>query len=158
MSRANTLESHTPASQPGPRERRRTPRAHTQGGLYGQLVSLDLAISVLDLSFGGVSAELPVRLQEGESHDVLFRPISGEPMTLVARVAHARPLPRPGGAPRWVTGFAFEHKHPDSRQRVNCLIDQVATVLGFVCQRMTPESAAAAGRAARSRPGDQRAD
>lgn len=146
-----------PATQPSPQERRRTPRARTRGGLYGQLVSLDLAISVLDLSFGGFSADLPVQLPQGESHEVLFRPISGEPMTLLARVAHVRPLPRPGNAPRWVTGFAFEHAHPDSRRRVNLLIDQVATVLGFVCQGMTPGSAA--GReAGGSRGGEHRSD
>jgi hypothetical protein len=80
-------------------ERRRSPRVSAEDypGLPKGLV---------DVSLGGFSIALPVRLPQGSVHDVGLRSANGLDVAVRVRVAYSRPDTQPDGE-IFVTGFAF---------------------------------------------------
>jgi hypothetical protein len=113
------------------RERRRSPRIEILGQVHGEVVSLDLPILLREVSFGGFSAEAPIQFPEGVAHAFRFSPTGEEPIILTARVTYSRPAADDEAATTYVTGFAFAHKHAQTRESVDELIDKITSVLNI---------------------------
>jgi hypothetical protein len=112
-------------------ERRRSPRIEILGQIHGEVVSLDLPILLREVSFGGFSAETPIQFPLGVAHAFRFSPAGEEALILTARVTYSRPAAADESATTYITGFEFAHKHAQTRESVDELIDKITSVLNI---------------------------
>jgi hypothetical protein len=90
-------------------DRRSTPRLEVLGRLHGQLVSLDVPISIGNVGLGGFSAESAMPFPLGARHQFRFTTHQGSEVDIRAVVVHRRPGYSADGQTFFVTGFSFVH-------------------------------------------------
>lgn len=110
--------------------RRRWPRLQILGDLHGQVVSLDMPISVTEISLGGFAMETTCEFPPGAVHEFRLT-FNDESVTLRARVVFCRRGYAPGDSSIYVTGLEFVDHPSDGRSAVTDLIDKIASVLSF---------------------------
>lgn len=107
-------------------DRRRSTRIELLGRLHGHSVTLDLPVTVREISLGGMAIETKVPFPVGAVH--AFRLTLGDDSTveLAGRVVHCRNSAPEGGPASYVTGVRFIETEPDdSLSPVSDLIDRV---------------------------------
>jgi hypothetical protein len=87
--------------------RRRTPRIEVLGQIHGLVVTLDLAVRILDLGAGGFAVESHVPFPVGAVHDFRFTTWEGRVVLLAAEAVHRRRSARRSLVPIYITGFEF---------------------------------------------------
>jgi hypothetical protein len=107
-------------------ERRRSTRIELLGKLHGHSVSLDVPVSVLEISLGGMAIQTGLPFPVGAVH--AFRLTLGDESTveLHAKVMHCRSVAPAGDPPVYVTGLQFvDDEPPDAGPTLGDLIDRV---------------------------------
>ncbi len=106
-------------------ERRRSTRVEILGRLHGLVVSLDVPVTVTDLSLGGMAIETPVAFPMGAVQEFQLTLGDGSPVVLLGRVVRSQNS-APGGAPPvYVTGIQFIDEEPAENDQVGGLIDKL---------------------------------
>ena len=92
-------------------DRRRSPRVAILGKLHGHNVTLDLAVTVTEISLGGMGIQTTVPFPIGAVH--LFRLTLGDDsvVDVEGRVAHCQRMP--GDEERYLSGIQFLDETPD---------------------------------------------
>ncbi len=107
-------------------ERRRSARVEILGRLHGRAVSLDVPVSVREISLGGMAIETAVSFTEGAVHDFRLTLGDGAQVVLRGQARHCRSLAAEGQPPLYVTGFEFvDDDRGDSQSAVGNLIDKL---------------------------------
>ena len=106
------------------RERRKTPRIEMLGQIFGQALSVDTPVTVLDLSMGGFSVETACAFRTGSHHQFRFALEHGASMIITAEVVHCRHRTAPSGKDLFVTGLKFL-ENPDTSAAVTHIIDSI---------------------------------
>jgi len=109
---------------PTGRERRKTPRIEMLGQIFGQVLSVDTPVTVLDLSMGGFSVETACAFRSGSHHQFRFSLEHGASVIVIAEVVHCRRRTAPSGKDLFVTGLKFL-ENPDTSAAVAYIIEQV---------------------------------
>lgn len=93
-------------------ERRRAPRIELLGRLHGHSVSLDLPVTVLEISLGGMAIQTGLPFPVGAVH--AFRLTLGDDSTveLNGRVMHCRNTAPANTTPVYVSGVQFVEDEP----------------------------------------------
>jgi hypothetical protein len=110
------------------RERRRSLRLVVVDWLYdvrGQALTLDVPITLHDISVGGCALESSREMRAGETHLFRFTAQSGMSFLVTAVAVHSMPTETPG---RFLTGLRFV-KTPGAPDPVEELIASIAAVL-----------------------------
>src|SRR5262245_9120046 len=88
-------------------ERRRTPRIELLGRLHGHVVSLDVPVTVREISLGGMAVETAFSFPVGVVHEFRLTLGDGAHVVLRGQARHSRSQPASEGTPIYVTGFEF---------------------------------------------------
>ena len=112
-----TMDPRNPEHLGGARfvQRRRYPRLEVSAKVHGQDVPLNIPITVLDISLGGVAIETEMTFPIGELHEFRFTPVMGEPLVISARVVYSLRATGLNGALCYVSGFEFVVDTPEAR-------------------------------------------
>ena len=94
-------------------ERRRSPRVVMLDRAQGRAVSLDLAVTVRDMSLGGMSIETVFPFPEGATHEFSLTLGDGSAVLLRGRAVRSRSETSGDGSLRYVTGIQFVDDEPD---------------------------------------------
>jgi len=88
-------------------DRRRTPRVQLLGQLHGHLVTLDVPITVTELSLGGMRFETSIAFPADAVHD--FGLTLGDESTVMlrGRVMHCRSIGTDDAKPLYAVGVQF---------------------------------------------------
>ena len=94
-------------------ERRRSPRIQILGRLHGQIVGLDIPVTVRDISLNGLMIETPLSFPIGAVH--LFRLVLGDDSVSVmtARIVRSRETVASDGSRLFVSGAEFIDVEPE---------------------------------------------
>ena len=86
-------------------DRRRNPRIQLLGRLHGRVVALEVAVTVTEISLGGMAIETEIDFPRGAEHE--FKLTLGDDSTvrLRGRIAHSQRLA--GDPPRFLSGIEF---------------------------------------------------
>ncbi len=118
--------SRRPVAAVGVIDRRRSLRVEILGTVQGHLVSLDVPISVRDMSLGGMAVETSFPFEVESLHGFQLELGDGSWVTLRAQVRHCRNLAAPGDQPLYVTGFEFVDERPhESATTIGDLLDKI---------------------------------
>ena len=93
-------------------ERRRAPRVAILGRVHGHVASLDVAVTVREMSLGGLSMETAFAFPVGAVHEFRLTLGDGASVFLKGRVVYSREAPGPGGGAVYVTGVQFVDDDP----------------------------------------------
>lgn len=108
-------------------DRRRSPRIELLGRLHGHHVSLDLPVTVREISLGGMAIETPMSFPVGSVH--AFRLTLGDESTveIAGRVMHCRDAGTASTSttPLYVSGVQFLEDDPAEFSPVSDIIDRV---------------------------------
>jgi PilZ domain len=107
-------------------DRRHSPRIELLGRLHGHSVSLDVAVSVLEISLGGMAIQTGLPFPTGAVQ--AFRLTLGDDSTveLSGRVMHCRNVASSDAIPSYVTGLQFVDDEPaDAGPSVGDLIERI---------------------------------
>ena len=104
-------------------ERRRSPRVVMLDRVQGHVVSLDVAITVCDMSLGGMSVETAFPFPDGATHEFNLTLGDGTAVLLRGRAVRSRTVTADDGSPRYVTGIQFLDDETD---------DGTGSVGGFI--------------------------
>lgn len=88
-------------------ERRRAPRIAILGRVHGHVVSLDVAVTVREMSLGGLSMETSFAFPVGALHEFRLTLGDGASVELTGRVVYSRETAVAGGGAVYVTGVQF---------------------------------------------------
>ena len=90
------------------KERRRAPRIEVLGRLHGHLVSLDMPVTVREISLVGLSFSAPMPFPIGAEHEFRLTLGDGSVVMLKGRVVRSEDRPSVDGQPpTYVTGVQF---------------------------------------------------
>lgn len=106
-------------------ERRRSPRMEMLGRVHGQAVSLDVPLTVREISLGGMSVEAPVPFPIDAIHEFRLTLGDGSTVLLRARVVYCRPA-KGSDAPVYVCGMHFVDDEPVTGQSVSDFIERIS--------------------------------
>jgi len=106
-------------------ERRTAPRIEILGRVHGQAVSLDVPLTVREISLGGMAIETPVPFPLGAIHEFRLTLGDGSTVLLRARVVHCRPAGG-GDTPVFLSGMHFVEDEPVTGQSVNDFIERIS--------------------------------
>ena len=107
-------------------DRRRSPRIEILGRLHGHSISLDVPVSVREISLGGMALETAFPFPVGVVHEFQLTLGDGSQVQLNGRVMHSRDASTPGGQPAFLTGIQFVDDEPtESVTGVGDLIDRL---------------------------------
>ena len=107
-------------------DRRRAPRIEILGRLHGHAVSLDVPVSVREISLGGMALETSFPFPVGAVHEFQLTLGDGAQVRLNGRVMHSRNTSTPTGQPAYLTGIQFIDEEPaDDDSAVGDLIDRL---------------------------------
>jgi hypothetical protein len=107
-------------------DRRRAPRIEILGRLHGHAVSLDVPVTVREISLGGMAVETSFPFPVGAVHEFRLTLGDGSQVHLNGRVMHSRNTSAPGGESAFLTGIQFVDDEPtDSDAGVGDLIDKL---------------------------------
>lgn len=108
------------------RERRRSPRIEILGRLHGNIVSLDMPITVLDISLGGLSIQAAVAFPASAIHEFKLALGDGSSTLMRGKILHSREVLLPDGTRVFVTGVAFVDDEPaEGDDAIGDLIDKM---------------------------------
>jgi hypothetical protein len=107
-------------------DRRRSPRVEILDRLHGQLVTLNISVTVREMGLGGMSLETHFAFPIGALHEFHLTMGDGTFAHLTARVKHSRNI-APAGQPQiFITGFEFIEETPkEGDTSVSDLIDKL---------------------------------
>lgn len=88
-------------------ERRRAPRVAILGRVHGHVASLDVPVTVREMSLGGLSMETAFAFPVGALHEFRLTLGDGASVLLKGRVVYSRETPGPSGGTFYVTGVQF---------------------------------------------------
>ncbi len=133
---ARTSSEHGPAADPGaarqgsrgirmPQERRRSSRVELLGRLHGRVVSLDLPVTVREISLVGLSIQTSVPFPVGALHE--FRLTLGDDSTVLlrGRIVYCRELATEEDDAAFVLGVEFVDESPQEGEAVEDLIGKI---------------------------------
>jgi PilZ domain len=107
-------------------DRRRSPRIEILGRLHGHAVSLDVPVTVREISLGGMALETSFPFPVGVVHEFRLTLGDGAQVQLNGRVMHSRDTSSPGGQNAYLTGIQFVDEEPtDDDSSVGNLIDRL---------------------------------
>ena len=86
-------------------ERRRNPRVAILGKLHGHVVTLDVAVTVLEISLGGMGIQTPVPFPIDAVHSFQLTLGDKSVVHLKGRIAHCQRVA--GDEDRYVSGVQF---------------------------------------------------
>jgi hypothetical protein len=93
-------------------ERRRAPRIAILGRVHGHVASLDVAVTVREMSLGGLSMETAIAFPVGALHEFRLTLGDGASVELKGRVVYCREASSSGGGVIYVTGVQFVDDDP----------------------------------------------
>jgi len=108
-------------------ERRRSARVEILGRLHGHDVSLDVPVTVREISLGGMAIETPFSFSPGAMQE--FRLTLGDGAYVVLRglAKHCRSLGASGSTLAYLTGFQFvDEDPPEGSSTVEDLIHRIS--------------------------------
>jgi len=88
-------------------ERRRAPRIEILGRLHGQVTSLDVAVTVREISVGGLSMETAFEFPVGVVHDFRLELGDGSWVELRGRILRSKAATAADGSRVYVSGVQF---------------------------------------------------
>lgn len=103
-------------------ERRRAPRMAILGRVHGHVASLDVPVTVREMSLGGLSMETGFAFPVGAVHEFRLTLGDGASVELKGRVVYSRETQSPGGT-IFITGVQFV----DDDAAVDEIIDKIRT-------------------------------
>jgi hypothetical protein len=103
---------------------RRHPRIPMRGRMQGHVTSLGVAVTIREISLGGLSMETRFSLPIGVIHDFSLTLGDASSVQLRGRVVYSREAASPEGAPLYVTGIQFLDDEP-AAVPVGDLIDKL---------------------------------
>jgi len=107
-------------------DRRRAPRIELLGRLHGHVVSLDVPVTVREISLGGMAVETSFSFPAGVVHEFRLTLGDGAHVVLRGQARHSRSQSPQGRTPTYVTGFEFvEEEAGDSATTVGGLISNL---------------------------------
>ena len=106
-------------------ERRRSTRMEMLGRVHGQAVSLDVPLTVREISLGGMSIEAPVPFPLDTVHEFRLTLGDGSTVLLHARVVYCRAT-KGGPEPVYVCGMHFVDDEPVTGQSVSDFIERIS--------------------------------
>jgi hypothetical protein len=107
-------------------DRRRTPRVEILGRLHGRVVSLDVAVTVRELSLGGLAIETDAPFPVGAVHEFNLTLGDGSTVLLQGRVMHSRNVAPSGEPAVYVTGVQFiDEEPPDADTTVEDILKKI---------------------------------
>jgi hypothetical protein len=86
-------------------ERRRNPRAAILGKLHGHIVTLDVAVTVTEISLGGMGIQTAVPFPVGAVHSFQLTLGDNSVVHVKGRIAHCQRVP--GDEERYLSGIEF---------------------------------------------------
>jgi hypothetical protein len=107
-------------------DRRRSPRIELLGRMHGHVVSLDVSVTVKEMSLGGMSMEASVPFPVGAVHE--FRLTLGDESSAVlkGRIMYSRSVGAPGEPPVYLSGVQFiDDESPADSSPAGGLIDKI---------------------------------
>ena len=107
-------------------DRRRSPRLELLGRLHGHAVTLNVDVTVRDVSLGGLSIETEFAFPIGALHQFRLTLTDGSWSVVKARVVYSNPAPNRVGY--FVTGFQFVDEPVGARPGVSELIGRITAV------------------------------
>lgn len=107
-----------------PADRRRSTRVEVLGKIHGQVVSLDVALVVREISLGGMSIETPKAFTVGAVESFLLTLGDGAGVEVHGRVVYSKPAEAPGHEV-FVTGIQFVDDDPNTGTPVGGLITKI---------------------------------
>ena len=93
-------------------ERRRSPRIEMLGRVHGRVTSLDVPVTVREMSLGGMSLETEFAFPEGAVHEFVLTLGDGSAVDLRGRVVRCAEISADDGTKRYVTGIQFIDDEP----------------------------------------------
>jgi PilZ domain-containing protein len=93
-------------------DRRRSPRIEILGRLHGHAVTLDVPVTVREISLGGMALETSFAFPVGALHEFRLTLGDGSKVLLNGRVMHSRNTSPPGSEPIFITGIQFVDEEP----------------------------------------------
>jgi hypothetical protein len=106
-------------------ERRRAPRIDILGRLYGRIVSLDLPVTVREISLGGMSLETSFPFSVNDLHHFTLTLGDGSSVQLAGRVVHSRSIAAPEDPPTYLTGVQFEDETAEGPGPISNLLERL---------------------------------
>jgi hypothetical protein len=89
-----------------PADRRRSTRVEVLGKVQGQVVSLEMPVTVREMSLGGMSIETTTAFEVGSTSDFLLTLGDGAGVEVYGKVVYTR-LIEGSGQPRYLSGIQF---------------------------------------------------
>jgi len=122
------MATYKSLSANGVSESRRAPRLELMERLHGHLTSLDIEVSVREISLGGLSIQAPLQFPTGAIHEFRLTLGDGSKVMVRGRVAHSAPcVDETTGVRGFVTGFEFLDDQPQSAPAFDDLVDKIST-------------------------------
>jgi hypothetical protein len=109
-----------------PRDRRRSPRIEILGRLHGHIASLDVNVTVLEMSLGGLSMETDFSFPIDAIHEFRLTLGDGTSVTLQGRVRYCRAKTKPDGAQVFITGVQFIDDEPTTDSPVGDIVQRLS--------------------------------
>jgi hypothetical protein len=108
------------------RERRRNPRIQIYGKLHGQLVALDVPVTVTEISLSGLRFETGIDFPAGAVHE--FRLTLGDESAVFIKgsVVHCRRISAAGEPARFIVGVRFIDDEGADAHSISGLVDRVS--------------------------------
>jgi len=123
------MANYKSISPNGVSESRRAPRLELMERIHGHLTSLDVQVSVREISLGGLAVESELRFPDGAVHEFRLTLGDGSQVLVRARVAHSTPrTDEATGAARFLTGFEFLEDQPQDSGPIEELVDKVTSL------------------------------
>ena len=88
-------------------ERRRSPRVEVVGRVHGRAVTLDVPITVREISLGGMSIDAPVAFEIDSVHDFALTLGDGSAAMIAGRVRYCRQTGGDGADATFLVGLEF---------------------------------------------------
>jgi hypothetical protein len=86
-------------------DRRRHTRIQLLGRLYGSLPAVEVSVTVVEISLGGMAIETALELPVNTEHEFLLTLGDGSTVRLAGRVAHSHKASE--DPPRYLSGIEF---------------------------------------------------
>jgi hypothetical protein len=86
-------------------DRRRNPRIQLLGRLHGRVVALEVAVTVTEISLGGMAIVTEIEFPKGAEHEFILTLGDDSTVHLKGRVAHCQKVA--GDADRFISGIEF---------------------------------------------------
>jgi hypothetical protein len=107
-------------------ERRQSPRIEILGRLHGHIAALDVPITVLDISLGGLSLQASVAFPPGVIHEFKLTLGDGSSSLMRGKVLRSREVRLADGSHAFVTGVRFvADESPEAGGSIGGLIDRM---------------------------------